>query len=207
MLLKYITCEVPPDRRAGFCEAQEHWRSLASVDGFCGQIGGWGETHPNRACIFAFWNDLFAYAVFKNKLHDPIFERSRQAGTYSSSDIGLVDLNRGKELVPEFRAMLPDAGLLLYLIQNRNGPSLSDAARSMWADVSGNRSSLAIGRFYSGVHLSMAIALWNQELRSEAEIIDFIRAHTSLEHELRKIRSLYADFVRLEPNWRVMPSI
>ncbi|MBC8105023.1 MAG: DUF4937 domain-containing protein [Anaerolineae bacterium] len=49
MLLKWIVCEVPSDRRAAFDLAQREWRAIATLDGFCGQLGGWSASHADRA--------------------------------------------------------------------------------------------------------------------------------------------------------------
>lgn len=90
MLLKWIVCEVPGDRRVAFGLAQEQWRAIAVVDGFAGQLGGWSTSDVDRACIMAFWRDQAALDSFMQREHDPIVRRSEQAETYTS--IGVVVL-------------------------------------------------------------------------------------------------------------------
>ena len=98
MLLKRIVCEVPPDRRAAFSAAQEHWRAIAILDGFCGQLGGWSASQPNLACVFGFWRDQVALDSFMRHEHDPIVRRSNQSKTYTS--IGVSDFDIGRITPP-----------------------------------------------------------------------------------------------------------
>ncbi len=41
MLVKWIICEVPAERRDAFARAQSRWGALAALDGFLSQVGGW----------------------------------------------------------------------------------------------------------------------------------------------------------------------
>ncbi len=81
-ILKEILCEVDPALREAFSRAQEAWNALSGVEGFLGQIGGWLEEEPNRACILALWSDEPSYRAFLGGVHDAIVSRSSQAATY-----------------------------------------------------------------------------------------------------------------------------
>ena len=87
MLLKVIVCNVPPNRRAAFDHAQEQWRAIATVDGFCGQLGGWSALDDRHAIVLAFWRDRCALDRFMQSDHDCIVQRSRQSETYTAIDV------------------------------------------------------------------------------------------------------------------------
>jgi len=81
-ILKEILCEVDPARREAFSRAQEAWSALSGVAGFLGQIGGWVEGEPERACILALWKDEPSYRAFLGGIHDAIVGASGQTATY-----------------------------------------------------------------------------------------------------------------------------
>ncbi|MFC7441195.1 YdbC family protein [Laceyella putida] len=83
MLLKWITCAVPPQTREAFSEAQAKWAPLRTAPGFHGQLGGWSHPDPTHAHLLAFWQDQAHYDYFMRHLHDPLYEQTGQAGTYS----------------------------------------------------------------------------------------------------------------------------
>ncbi|MFT5680690.1 MAG: hypothetical protein ACI8RZ_001596 [Myxococcota bacterium] len=89
MLVKWIVCEVEPDRRAAFSEAQRAWSSLTGASGFLGQLGGWDEA--GRACVVGLWQDVAHYQHFMATLHDAIADRSGQEGTYTACVVGLFE--------------------------------------------------------------------------------------------------------------------
>lgn len=91
MLVKWITCEVDESKISLFSTAQEKWGRLREVDGFLGQIGGWGLHRPNKACILACWSDYPSYKQFMEKHHDEIFENSNQKNTYKTISVALYE--------------------------------------------------------------------------------------------------------------------
>jgi len=79
MLLKLYTCSVPPDAQTQFDSGQEAWGRLNELDGFLGQTGGWCSTCPeDRPVIVGLWRDRESYDVFRNEVHDEIFEANGQ---------------------------------------------------------------------------------------------------------------------------------
>jgi hypothetical protein len=93
MLLKWIVCEVPGGRRLAFSQAQEQWRSIATLDGFWGQLGGWSVHDPAHACIAGFWRDQIALERFMQQEHDSIVQRSKQSQTYASIQVSIFDVD------------------------------------------------------------------------------------------------------------------
>jgi hypothetical protein len=91
VLLKWIVCEVPNDRRVAFSRAQEQWRAIATLDGFRGQLGGWSMREVDEVCILGFWRDQSALDRFMQHEHDPIVQHSKQAETYASIRVSIFD--------------------------------------------------------------------------------------------------------------------
>lgn len=89
MIVKFIVCEVRPERQEQFARGQEAWKELRRLDGFCGQVGGWMQANPNTAVIVAFWRDQTSYDRFMGEVHDEVFEKNGQKGTYTTSEVTL----------------------------------------------------------------------------------------------------------------------
>jgi hypothetical protein len=86
MLLKWVRCQVAPERRRPFSHAQAGWRRLAREPGLVGQTGGWDVTSNGTACVLALWRDRRAYADFMATRHDGLVAATGQAGTYAAID-------------------------------------------------------------------------------------------------------------------------
>jgi heme-degrading monooxygenase HmoA len=87
MLVKWITCEVPPAAEVEFSAAQAGWSALSAVPGLIGQVGGWNKT--GTACVLAVWEDRGTYETFLRDHHDRIVATTGQAGTYDTIDIAV----------------------------------------------------------------------------------------------------------------------
>jgi len=74
-----------------FSRAQEHWREIATCDGFRGQLGGWSARQADRAWIVGFWRDQIALDRFMQDEHDAIMNRSKQSGMYTSIRVTFVE--------------------------------------------------------------------------------------------------------------------
>lgn len=91
VLLKWIDCHVPAERRDAFSRAQEQWDALRDVTGFVGQVGGWQRGEPDRAGILAVWDDRVAHDAFMGEIHDRIVDGSGQAETYDRLAVTLFE--------------------------------------------------------------------------------------------------------------------
>lgn len=93
MIVKWITCSVEPDMRPAFSQAQEGWRNLRGVDGFCGQVGGWKKEQQGwQAHLAGLWRDQESYRAFMERTHDAIIAVNRQAGTYAKISVTLEEV-------------------------------------------------------------------------------------------------------------------
>lgn len=91
MLVKWIRCNVPENKKAMFSQAQEQWDILKNSDGFLAQVGGWDRKHTSQAAILSFWRDNDAYQVFMEDQHNTIFKENEQESTYDSISVQIYE--------------------------------------------------------------------------------------------------------------------
>jgi heme-degrading monooxygenase HmoA len=91
MILKWIVCKVPDSKKEEFSCAQEEWKRLKGANGFIGQIGGWDLKNNSDACVLGIWKDLESYQHFMDHVHDQIFYKNEQKGTYESISVTLFE--------------------------------------------------------------------------------------------------------------------
>lgn len=101
MILKWIECIVPFQKRNAFSQAQAKWGQLKRIDGFIGQIGGWEKTDARKAFILAFWTDLASYQSFMNNEHERFVQENQQESTYDFISVSLYS-NEGQVNVRPF---------------------------------------------------------------------------------------------------------
>jgi hypothetical protein len=87
MLAKMMTCHVHDNQKDMFSYKQQHWASLAHVDGFIGQLGGWNIDQPTEAFVLGLWDNEETYQDFMKHTHDSIFYKSSQEDTYHHLDV------------------------------------------------------------------------------------------------------------------------
>lgn len=92
MLVKWIRCTVGVDDRDAFDAAQQGWRPLADLSGFCVQVGGWNAEDRSEASVFAVWANHAAYHSFMQNHHDRIEADAKQRGTYQSISVQFFDV-------------------------------------------------------------------------------------------------------------------
>jgi uncharacterized protein YeaO (DUF488 family) len=92
VLVKWVQCRVPPNRRLAFGAAQAGWSRLSGEAGLVGQLGGWDVRSPEMACLVAIWRSRSEYETFMARRHDELVAATDQAGTYSAVDTAVGDV-------------------------------------------------------------------------------------------------------------------
>lgn len=87
MFIKLIICEVLPDKKQLFSEAQKAWQLCKEANGFIGQVGGWSNVSNNTAILVGFWKNKWALEHFMATLHDQILHQNQQQDTYKNIHI------------------------------------------------------------------------------------------------------------------------
>ncbi|WP_026571936.1 MULTISPECIES: DUF4937 domain-containing protein [Sediminibacillus] len=90
MIIKKISCHVPPERKKSFDEQQTMWHTMKRCDGFLCQLGGWEETDSSKASIYSFWETFHAYQYFMDHCHDQIVGTTQEK-PYNSITIELYE--------------------------------------------------------------------------------------------------------------------
>jgi len=103
MIAKYIRCAVPAVNRVSFSKGQSLWQETALSDGFISQQGGW-ERGTDKAIILARWADMKSVQDFMASAHDPIADKTRQVGTYTSISVSYL---QQVMQIPAFVANIP----------------------------------------------------------------------------------------------------
>jgi len=214
MRLKWIQCEVSQNHRDAFAVAQQAWRRLKTVDGFCGQIGGWDLKNPSLACVLGLWSNEYAYRRFMNDVHDGIFNTSGQQETYSKIDVLLAEVLID---IPGTRSHITAAladGQLLRVADCQLLPDRDDhfmvMQRSIWNPAMAATGGMLAGAFGQVADQTtshyLACTLWQNETvhkRYVQSILPTLQRRAELDQDLRHISGY---FVRLEPAWCVLPS-
>jgi hypothetical protein len=91
MIIKWIVCKVPSNKKEEFSYAQEEWKALKGVSGFIGQIGGWDLKSNSDACVIGVWEDGDLYMYFMDNIHDQIFHKNNQKQSYESISVTLFE--------------------------------------------------------------------------------------------------------------------
>lgn len=179
MVIKWITCQVPADRRHDFDRSQRGWERLAGCRGFQGQVGGWvtatlppvaaeteGEAGMSTACIVAFWRDLASYHDFMSLVHDRVLEAVGQQGLYSSASVHLLQPRLPLEgSHRELDEAVPLARWLRLLSSHTEVLDLDgllERQRRIWAPGLPVLQGLLAGSFATGLdhELALAITFW-----------------------------------------------
>ena len=136
MLAKWIVAEA--SNRAAFDEAQRRWRGLLNYDGFIVQVGGWLDSFPTKAGIFAAWRDLKSYDQFMESGHDQVADQQTESYQRIETSLAGVIMRIGQQ----------DPGLL---VESAECVRISDAT------LQPNSSPIFIAR---------QLEIWNPALRS-----------------------------------------
>jgi hypothetical protein len=209
--IKWIVCQVRPNQRRPFHEAQLQWAALSNIDGFRGQIGGWAD--PTTACVLGLWRDQAAYAAFMLNVHDDIFERHGQAHTYVDCrpSVGpqLLSIN-GR--AASIGSALGDAAILRIamctLLAGRTSHFLNEQ-RTVWNPAMAGETSMLgglVGQSDSDPCAFHVATLWQKAQdhdRYARERVPDLRAHSDSGADLQALNGFR---VQLEPAWLVAPT-
>ncbi len=201
MLIKWIVCEVPPEKREAFSRAQEAWSALSGAPGFLGQLGGWdGE---GRACIAGLWEDRAAYRRFMDELHDDIYEDNAQAGTYTASRVALLDavMDVGPPLAGAVGAALRAADCLVG--EGREAHFIQ-VQREVWNPGMGGDPGVTGGVFSRGEgRRYLVLSRWTDREAHERYRRERFPALRQRSNAAQDLEAITGHVVALEPAWEV----
>jgi len=212
MLLKWIICVVPEEERPNFSRAQKHWSALADLDGFCGQIGGWGINDPMEACILGLWEHEDSYQKFMSEAHDSIAEASGQTEMYDSIAITMFEFMFD---IPGRIKLMTDAigeGSLLRIANCKVNTSreahFTHTQQEVWSPSMKDSGGLEAGLFGRGRDDSgrfLTATIW-QDVASHQSYADHkVPALFEKAEVVSDIQSISAYVIAIDSSWCVRP--
>ena len=212
MLLKWIVCTVPDEKKDRFSRAQGQWSALKNVDGFLGQLGGWNLNEPSQACIIAFWQDAARYRRFMSDVHDTIVDRSRQDDTYAACSVAIAEpVMDIPGSVPTILGALAAGGLLRVAdctLRDGRQAHFLEVQREVWNPAMGQAEGMLAGvfnRIDDGPERYLVVSLWRNKAAHAAYVenmVPALRTRSGVEEDVAK---LTGSIVYLEDAWRVLP--
>ncbi|RAL24066.1 YdbC family protein [Thermoflavimicrobium daqui] len=210
MIIKWIVCQVPEEKKTAFTEAQMIWSSLSDAEGFYGQWGGWNIYQPTKACIFSIWQSLSAYESFMSSIHDTLFLTSDQSQTYQSIS---VDLSKLVLSIPGEKEFFYQALSHSYLrmadcmVKPKRINSFLQAQKTIWNPAMGQTKGMIAGVIGETIKIPnryLVLSLWKDKQSHEAytkRVID-LRQQAKTDQD---IESVSGCLVQLEEKWLVLP--
>jgi hypothetical protein len=165
MLIKWIICQVPENRREAFSRAQCAWKAIRDVDGLYGQWGGWNVHRPAEAGILALWRDRSSHDAFMSQVHDSIFHATKQEQTYERLSVTLLV---GISSLPGEREALRRAltSRWIRVSDDQLYPGRVDSDRHAAEDFDGDVAAQFMGRTLNGPDRCLSFTL----LRSRPDL-------------------------------------
>ena len=209
MIIKWITCRVEPELKQIFSEAQEKWVELSDVEGFLGQIGGWGCKDPHLAGILSFWENSEAYKHFMKEYHDSIYERSKQRFTFT--DISVRIYERLFDLNPA--DLTESVGMGSYLriadcqVTKEKRAAFEQEQQAIWNPGRAECGGMKAGVFAKDLDRYLTVSLWKDEAAHQYYVekkLPSLLQNSSVNDP--GIKSWGSGFV-LDPNWAVRSEI
>ncbi len=209
MLVKWITCVVPPASEVEFSAAQAGWSALRAVPGLIGQVGGWDNSRT--ACVLAAWENRDSYETFLRDHHDPIVATTRQAGTYDTIDIAVgTVLPDMPGAASGMSGVLHDAEVLRVAdcrVRPGRDDHFRDVQRTVWAPGMAEADGMLGGMFTQlGDHRYLVTTGWRDaesHRRYVAERFPRLRERAGAAADLSAIRGHEVALMR---SWLVAPS-
>lgn len=213
MIVKLIRCRVEDGAHDRFMSGQQRWRPLAQVQGFVGQIGGWRADDSDEAVIVGLWRDKASYEAFMSDVHDGLFERTGQKGSYASSEVSLWDslldmpgaesampaaMGRGALIRIALCEVLPDRREHFQQVQRDVWLPGMNAVPGMLAGVF-SRSQQDESRY-------LVCTLWESagaHAAYRADTLPALREQAEVKGDCRSMEGL---IVPIEPSWRITPN-
>jgi hypothetical protein len=210
MIIKWIECKVPTNKKDEFSFAQEEWKALKGVNGFIGQIGGWDLKNNSNACVLGAWENWGAYRHFMDNLHDQLFHKNKQNQSYESISVTLFEsLFDIPGVYKQLRDSLTKGRLLrvadITVFDNREQHFIK-VQKEIWNPGMNKASGMYSGAFnkVSGAfNRYLVTTIWVDEI-SHKKYVESILPVLRLQAEVEKdIISIQGRFVLLDDKWTV----
>ncbi|MDA7026368.1 YdbC family protein [Bacillus sp. CLL-7-23] len=211
MIMKRITCKVKEQQKENFYEHQKQWKSLRTVKGFLGQIGGWSTKERLTACIYAFWESLDDYQTFMEDHHDQIFVNSGQENTYESINVCLyrqlfmiagevVDFVHTSQYIRVASAEVKEDRINHFV----------DMQKTVWNAGMQKTEGMLVGMFANSQKQKnefLVLSGWESEAHHQNYVEQTLPELLKIAKPQHDVHVLTGEQFKVEEAWRVSPSI
>lgn len=212
MLLKWIICVVPEEERDAFSLAQQHWSALADLEGFRGQIGGWGINDPMEACILGLWDNEDSYQRFMSEAHDSIADSSGQVDMYDSIAITLFEFMFDIPGTLESMIDAMDEGSLMRIanckVNTRRKDHFIQMQQEVWNPAMKDTGDMKAGMFgcdRDDPDRFFTATIW-QDFASHQSYADHkVPALFEKAELISDLKSIASHVIAIDPSWCVHP--
>ncbi|MEW9502546.1 YdbC family protein [Jeotgalibacillus marinus] len=163
MLIKWIVCDVPEDKKQQFSDAQEKWKPINKINGFLGQIGGWDIDTPTKACVISFWKDHSSYQFFMEHKHDDIFKENEQQNTYENITVEIFEknLNLSDTNITQILKKPEILRIAHCIVKEEKQNHFEDMQKVIWNDGMSKVQGMLAGAFCKNNHTTyLVVSLW-----------------------------------------------
>ncbi len=211
MIVKLMRCKVADESKETFSSSQCAWSALARVDGFIGQIGGWDTRDERLAVIVAWWQDQPSYDKFMREIHDPIYEKSGQAGTYQSCEVDRWEAQfdiAGE--VGQVHDAIPDGELIRLAwceVRPDRVEHFVEVQKSVWNPAMASAGGLLAGVFSrSDQHENhfLVCTLWRTIAAHDEYRQRYLYRLKDQSEVVKDVAHLEGYVVHVQPSWRVV---
>jgi heme-degrading monooxygenase HmoA len=210
MILKWIVCKVPDDKKEEFSCAQEEWNRLKGVNGFIGQIGGWDLKNNSDACVLGIWKDLKSYQHFMDHEHDQIFYKNEQKRTYESISVTLFEsLFDIYGLYNEIYKSLVKGQILRVadtIVHDNREEHFIEVQKEIWNPGMNKASGMYSGVFSkvsNATNRYLVTTLWKDEISQQLYVENTLPQLREKSEIQKDIKSLQGRVVLLQDKWKV----
>lgn len=204
MLIKWIECVVPAEKREGFSRAQEQWKVLKEVKGCLGQVGGWSIEQNSLAYILGIWKDQETYKHFMKHEHDQIVHSNNQTDLFESISVSLLhplsyiqgDVQRFLEAFLKERLLLVEEitygdmlDMQCFVVQ-----------KEKWYQEISNQREIRSGVIAQDIVSSnrfLLMTIWDDKHRDEIEV----EKRMQRLKEEKCIKDVQSKLIRIDENW------
>ncbi len=213
-LIKWIVCEVAPEKRDIFDRILGNWGLVSMAEGFVAQLGGFAQGHqaPLRGCILGLWRDVASYQAFMGGLHDRLAAPHSEQKSYDAITVRLGHPSQEAHGVGNFMdaAQRSGTGELLRVArcQLKSGcqESFLRKQREIWnPGMAETRACLAALTMRDNTDPStwFVLSLWRSEQAHEAYRRDQLPVLQERAQPMNEIAEIEGWIVPLEPTWLV----
>jgi heme-degrading monooxygenase HmoA len=207
MLIKWIVCNVPENKKVEFSYAQEQWESLNNIDGFLGQIGGWDLNTLSKAGIISFWRDQLSYQLFMEHKHDKIFKANEQKNTYESISVEIFNkkLNISEYEITQFLRKTEILRIANCIVKEDKKDHFETMQKDVWNEGMSKYQEMLAGVFCkNNQNKYLVVSLWGSIDSHQKYMENTLPSLVEKSKIKDDLVQIHGTVLKLDKNWSVL---